>query len=296
MRCGAVDRIKEYAYIAGSLRIAPRQRGSEPLDTSATEASTLLGTEDPEPVEVLRPEGGAELFLTCEHAGRAIPRRLGALGLEERDLERHIAWDIGAAGVARRLSAKLDATLVLQRYSRLVVDCNRAPGAHDFVATLSEDTEIPGNFDVSEEERLEREVEIFRPYHDTVRNLLDERIAKRRPVVLVSVHSCTPVFLGVSRPWHIGVLYERDRRYAGIVLGLLGGDPELVVGDNEPYFMTDEKDYSVPVHGEQRGIPHVELELRQDLVAQESGQAEWADRLARVLVKGAGMLRNEGML
>ena len=148
------------------------------MDRSATgTATTLLGPGDPDPVEVLRPEGGAVLFLTCEHAGRAIPRRLGTLGLDERHLERHIAWDIGAAGVARRLSAALDATLVLQRYSRLVVDCNRAPGAHDFVVTLSEDTGIPGNVDVPEGERLAREIEIFRPYHDTIRSLLDERSA-----------------------------------------------------------------------------------------------------------------------
>ena len=264
------------------------------MDESA--AFTLLGPGDPEPVEVLRPGGAAVLFLTCEHAGRAIPRRLGNLGLDERHLGRHIAWDIGAAAVARRLSETLDATLVLQRYSRLVVDCNRAPNAHDFVITLSEDTEVPGNLDVSEDERLAREVEIFHPYHDTVRTLLDGRIANGHPVVLVSVHSCTPVFLGVSRPWHIGVLYERDRRYAGILLDLLDREPGLVVGDNQPYFMTDEKDYSVPVHGERRGIPHVEFELRQDLVAEQPGQAEWADRLARVLVDGVERLRVAGML
>ena len=259
-------------------------------------AATLLGPEDPEPVDVLRPEGRSVLFLTCEHAGRAIPRRLGMLGLDERHLDRHIAWDIGAAAVATSLSEMLDATLVLQRYSRLVVDCNRAPGAHDFVVTLSEDTEIPGNFGVSEEERRARETEIFSPYHDTIRNLLDERVSRRRPVVLVSVHSCTSVFLGVSRPWHIGVLYERDRRYAGILLDLLAREPELVVGDNQPYYMTDEKDYAVPVHGERRGIPHVELELRQDMVAAEAGQAEWADRLARVLTEGVEGLRDGDML
>ena len=264
------------------------------MDESA--AFTLLGPNDPEPVEVLRPGGAAVLFLTCEHAGRAIPHRLGTLGLDEHHLARHIAWDIGAAGVARRLSQMLDATLVLQRYSRLVVDCNRAPDAHDFVVTLSEDTGIPGNFDVSDDERYARETEIFRPYHETIRSLLDERIAREHPVVLVSVHSCTPVFLGVSRPWHIGVLYERDRRYAGILLDVLARESGLVVGENQPYYLTDEKDYSVPVHGERRGIPHAELEVRQDLIASESGQEEWARRLARVLVEGVEGLRDRGML
>ena len=213
-------------------------------------APTLLGHEDPEPVEVLRREGRSVLFLTCEHAGRAIPRRLGTLGLDEHHLARHIAWDIGAAGVARRLSQMVDATLVLQRYSRLVVDCNRAPGAHDFVVTLSEDTEIPGNLDVCDEERHARETEIFHPYHDTIRSLLD----------------------------------------------LLARERELVVGENQPYYLTDEKDYSVPVHGERRGIPHAELEVRQDLIASESGQEEWARRIARVLVEGVEGLRDRGML
>ena len=113
-------------------------------------------------------------------------------------------------------------------------------------------------------------------------------------MVLVSVHSCTPVFHGVSRPWHIGVLYERDRRYAGFLLDLFGREPGLVVGDNQPYYMTDEKDYSVPVHGEQRGIPHAELEVRQDLITSEAGQQEWADRLARVLMEGVEALRDDG--
>ena len=263
---------------------------------SAAADAVLLGPGDPAPVEVLRPRGSSVLFLTCEHAGRSIPGCLGRLGLDERHLERHIAWDIGAAAVAKRLSKKLDATLVLQRYSRLVVDCNRGPGADDFVVTLSEDTEIPGNFGVTEDERRAREAEIFRPYHDTIRGLLDERVASGRPVVLASVHSCTPVFLGVSRPWHIGVLYQRDRRYAGILLELLAREAGLVVGDNQPYYMTDEKDYSVPVHGERRGLPHVELEIRQDLVLDESGQEQWADRLARVLPAGVDRLRDAGML
>lgn len=261
---------------------------------SAAVDAVLLGPGDPAPVEVLRPRGSSTLFLTCEHAGRAIPGCLGKLGLDERHLERHIAWDIGAAAVAKRLSRRLDATLVLQRYSRLVVDCNRGPDADDFVVTLSEDTEIPGNIGVTEDERRAREVKIFRPYHDAIRDLLDERVASGRPSVLVSVHSCTPVFLGVWRPWHIGVLYQRDRRYAGILLDLLGRESDLVVGDNQPYYMTDEKDYSVPVHGERRGLPHAELEIRQDLVTDQSGQAEWADRLARILPAGVDRLRDGG--
>ena len=243
---------------------------------------TLLEADEPDPVELLHPTGASPFFLTCEHAGRRIPRRLGDLGLSEPDLSRHIAWDIGAAAVARQMSEKLQATLVLQTYSRLVVDCNRWPTAHDFVCSYSENTTIPGNVAIGNQAAKAREEEIFWPYHDRVRVILDERVATGRETVLVSIHSCTPVYLGVSRPWHIGVLYERDRRFAVILMDELATHEDICVGDNEPYFMTDEKDYAVPVHGERRGLPHVELEIRQDLIDEPAGQQAWAKRLTEV--------------
>lgn len=256
----------------------------------------LLGPADPPPVEVLRPEGSSPLFLTCEHAGRRFPERLGALGLGEADAGRHIAWDIGAAGVTRGLSERLDATAVLQRYSRLVADCNRAPTAHDFIAVKSEDTEIPGNRAVGAAEVGARTREIFEPYHDTIRGALDARQAAGRETVLVAVHSCTPVYHGVWRPWHVGVLYDKDDRFARVVLDLLSEHGELTIGENQPYYLTHERDYAVPVHGEDRGIPHVELEIRQDLIGDAAGQDEWAERLGRILVEGLALLRQRGAL
>ncbi len=252
------------------------------METHDQISARLLGEGDPAPVEVLRADGSSPILLTVEHAGRALPKRLGTLGLTQRDLDRHIAWDIGIAGVTRRLSEKLDAVAVMQTYSRLVVDCNRWPTARDFVTAFSEDTEIPGNTDLTPEEIEVRAREIFHPYHHTIRDLLDARIANARPTVLVAMHSCTPVYLGVSRPWHVGVLYDKDPTFARILLGLLHGEGRLIVGDNEPYFLTSNKDYAVPVHGEQRGIPHVEIEIRQDLIESESGQTEWAGRMAEV--------------
>jgi predicted N-formylglutamate amidohydrolase len=240
---------------------------------------------------VLRAAGSSPFFLTCEHAGRRLPARLGDLGLDAGALGRHIAWDIGAAGVARRLSAQLDATCVLQTYSRLVVDCNRWPGAEDFICTLSEDTVIPGNRSIPEEEAAARAAEIFHPYHDRIHALLEERGSLRRDTVLVAIHSCTPVYLGKHRPWHIGILYEKDPRLAHILLRLLGSESELIVGDNEPYFMSSDKDYAVPVHGESRGLVHVELEIRQDLITEETGQAAWAHRLAGLLSRALAELR-----
>ena len=260
-------------------------------------AERLLGADDPTPVDVVRPAGTSPFFLTCEHAGRTIPARLGTLGLAGPDLERHIAWDIGAAGVARELSARLDATLVLQRYSRLVVDCNRAPGAADFVVEVSEDTVIPGNQGLCEAAIDARAAAIFHPYHDCIHDLLEARTAAGRLTVAVSAHTCTPMYHGVHRPWHIGVMYEHDDRLAREMLAVLrdeGEEPGLEVGDNQPYFMTSDKDYSMPRHGQGRGILHVGFEIRQDLVECEPSQREWAERVERVLRESLGRLKESG--
>jgi predicted N-formylglutamate amidohydrolase len=247
-------------------------------------------------VEVVREGGSSPFFLSCEHSGKRFPERLGTLGLGPEHLERHITYDIGAAGVARGLAERLDAHLVLQTYSRLVVDCNRWPTADDFIARVSENTEIPGNLAVDAVEAKARETEVFRPYHNTISAALDARKAADRLTVYVAMHSCTPVFHGVYRPWHVGVLYEYDPRFAKILMELLDDEAELVVGDNEPYFLTEHKDYAVPVHGHRRGLLHVELEIRQDLVTTEEGQQEWAERLADVLREGLGRLRESGAI
>ncbi len=267
---------------------------------STNEPLRLLGAGDPQPVEMLRPAGASPFFLTCEHAGRALPRKLGDLGLPESELSRHIGWDIGAAGVARDLSERLDATCVLQRYSRLVVDCNRWPHAPDFIVEVSESTEVPGNRDVAPAEIAARTEEIYLPYHETIRAALDQRDRDGRLTVFVSVHSCTPVYHGVRRPWHVGVLYEHDERLARVILGLLETEEhergKLMVGDNEPYFLDSGRDYSVPVHGHGRGHLHVEFEIRQDLIGTAAQQAEWGARLARVLPEALGRLKESGAL
>jgi predicted N-formylglutamate amidohydrolase len=264
------------------------------LNRPNTTGEAILGADDPPAVEVLRAGAASPFFLTCEHAGKLFPKCLGTLGVGPHDLERHITYDIGAAGVARGLSRRLDAHLVLQTYSRLVVDCNRSPSAEDFITTVSETTEVPGNRNVSEQQAKARGDAIFHPYHDAIAAALDERQASGRMTVLVAVHSCTPVFHGVSRPWHVGVLYEHDPRFALILLDLLKDEGHLCIGDNEPYFMTSDKDYAVPVHGQKRGIPHVELEIRQDLIASEAGQEEWAKFLAGTLREGLGRMREAG--
>jgi predicted N-formylglutamate amidohydrolase len=264
----------------------------------------LLGKDDPDPVRVLRPTGASGFFLTADHAGRAIPRRLGNLGLPRRELARHIAWDIGIAGVTETLAQALDATAVLQEYSRLVIDCNRAPGWASSIPALSELTAIPGNENIPPAEREARRREIFLPYHERIAELLDRRSPPpprrtgRQPgrrTVLIAMHSFTPVFNGEPRPIEIGILYNRDARLANILLDLLRTERRpggaLVVGDNAPYAITDASDYTVPVHGEARGLPHVEIEIRQDLIEDAVGQTAWAALLARLLPIADSRLR-----
>lgn len=256
--------------------------------------SEILADDEPEAFSIAHAEGRSPFLLTCDHAGRRIPRRLGSLGLSPSELERHIAWDIGAAGLARRLAGDLDAFVILQTYSRLVIDCNRAPGAPGSIVEVSELTEVPGNQGLAAAEAAARVRTIFEPYHRRIAAELDARAKAMRPTALVAVHSFTPVFRGVARPWHVGVLYNRDRRLGGILLDLLRAEPGFCVGDNEPYAISDDTDYTIPVHGERRRIPHAEIEVRQDLIADEVGQSVWAARLAGLLRRADERLVDQG--
>jgi predicted N-formylglutamate amidohydrolase len=228
-------------------------------------------------------DGASPFFLVCDHAGRLLPRRLGGLGLPESEIRRHIGWDIGIEATSRLLAQSLDAPLICQIYSRLVIDCNREPGVESSIPEISETTTIPGNLDLGQAERRARRQAIFEPYHARIAAELDRRTRLGRPTVLVAMHSFTPVFKRFVRPWHVGILYNRDRRIAEILLDLLMREGDLVVGDNEPYSVSDLTDYTIPVHGERRGIPHVEIEIRQDLITAPEGQAAWAKRLTRLL-------------
>ena len=252
----------------------------------------LLGEGDPPPVSDR--DGTSDFVLTADHAGGAMPRRLGDLGLPESERRRHIALDIGIAGVTGRLAQLLDAAAVLQNYSRLVIDCNRRPEWDSAIPTISELTPIPGNVGITAAERGARYREIFLPYHERIATLLDARAASGRRTVLVAMHSFTPVFKGLARSVEIGILYNpntTDIRLPRIMLDLLRAEGDLNVGDNEPYAITEASDYTVPVHGEGRGLPHVEIEIRQDLIADAAGQAAWAARLARLLPVADARLR-----
>jgi predicted N-formylglutamate amidohydrolase len=245
-------------------------------------AESLLLPDEPDPVRVLREDGESPFFLVADHAGRIIPRRLGTLGLDETERGRHIAWDIGIAGVTERLSAALDGTAVLQRYSRLVIDCNRPLHVASSIPERSEATEVPGNRGLDAAARAARQAAIFWPYHRRIEQLLDARQAAGRRTVLLCMHSFTPVFLGVARTMHVAPLYGADTRLAHALREALRGEAALVVGDNTPYAVSDDTDYGVPMYGIGRRLMHTAIEIRQDLIADEAGQAEWADRLARL--------------
>jgi predicted N-formylglutamate amidohydrolase len=249
---------------------------------SAADTSLLLEAAEVPPVLEENTAGRSPFLLTCDHYGRLIPRALGDLGVSADELKRHIAWDIGIAGVAAQLSNRLGAHLVAQRYSRLVIDCNRPPCVASSIQVLSEATTVPGNEGLTRAAAEARRKAIFDPYHRRIADVIDQRLRDNVPTVLVALHSFTPNYAGIARPWHIGTLYHRDTRLPPLLLRLLRGEGDLVVGDNEPYAVSDQTDYTIPVHGEARGLMNSGIEIRQDLIADEAGQTQWAERLARI--------------
>jgi predicted N-formylglutamate amidohydrolase len=242
----------------------------------------LLQPDEPAPVALINPHGASRMLLLCDHAGNRVPRAMQGLGITADELARHIGWDIGAEAVTRTLAQLLDATAILQLYSRLVIDCNRRPGHPTSVATVSDGTTLPGNAGAPAPWLAERVEEVFAPYHEAIAREINGRLAAGRPPCVIAVHSFTPVMAGAARIWHAGVLHNRDPRLARAVAELLRQEG-FEVGDNEPYALSDESDYTIPVHAEQRALLHLELEIRQDLIASAEGQADWARLLARML-------------
>jgi predicted N-formylglutamate amidohydrolase len=259
------------------------------LDSAADTALLLEAAEVP-PVFEENAAGRSPFLLTCDHYGRLIPQALCDLGLPAGELTRHIAWDIGIAGVAEQLSNQLDAHLIAQRYSRLVIDCNRPPCVASSIPVLSEATAVPGNEGLTPAAARARRQAIFEPYHRRIAEAIDRRLRDGVPTVLVSLHSFTPIYAGVARPWHVGTLYHRDTRLSPLLLQLFRGEGDLVVGDNEPYAVNDQTDYTIPVHGEARGLMNSGIEIRQDLIADQAGQRQWAERLARIFAEAEARL------
>lgn len=267
---------------------ASRCSGGDPLRApfrrraSAASVAKMLRPHEPPAFEIHREAARGRVVVICDHASRRLPEAVGTLGVSETDLATHIGWDIGASDVARRLSELLDATLVLAGYSRLVVDLNRPPHVPSAMPTVSGGVRIPGNENLDDAARASRIATFHRPYHDAIAGLLDAREKAERATVLLSIHSFTPAPLhGTPRPWPIALLYGRDARLANRFRDALRhGDPSLLVGDNEPYRVSDDTDYAIPVHGVRRGIPHTAFEIRQDGIDTPEGGYAWAERIA----------------
>ena len=242
----------------------------------------LLEADESPPAAAENSGARSPFLLVCDHAGRAVPRRLGTLGLPLAAFDRHIAWDIGALVLARRLGEALDACLIHQAYSRLVIDCNRAPGHPQSILAEADGWLVAGNRDLSPAARAARRLEVFEPYHARIGAELDERMARAPPTLLVCVHSFTPRMGGQDRPWHLGVLHLGDSPASDALLDALRAEPGLVVGDNEPYAM-DGTDFTAPHHGRARGHDAVELEIRQDLLEDPASARRMAELFTRLL-------------
>ena len=243
-------------------------------------AQSLLTEGDPKPVEIANGQSDHPVLLVCEHAGQDVPKRLGDLGIPRAALDRHIGWDIGAEAVTRAMAQALGAPAVIQRYSRLVIDCNRPPDAVDAMPRVSDGVEIPANFALNAADRAARIEEIFTPFHDEVANLY-EKYTRR---IVLAIHSFTPSMDGFDRPWEIGFLFRKDRQTsAHLSRFITEANPELTVGMNEPYQIDDASDWFVPRHGEARGIPHSLIEIRNDNIRTAAGQARWAGILVNAV-------------
>jgi predicted N-formylglutamate amidohydrolase len=249
-------------------------------------------TADPPPFRVLEPAAanaarGLQLVLCCDHASPTVPPRYGDLGLKPGELARHIAWDIGSAAVTGKISAALDVPAVLSGVSRLVIDCNRDPADPTAIPAVSDGTAVPGNQDLAAAEIAVRVARYHTPYHQAIAACLGERGERAIAPALIAIHSFTPALAedGTPRPWHVGVLWDRDARLAAPLLAHFRAERGLVVGDNEPYSAKGNSGYTLRRHGATAGFPHVLIEIRQDLIAAPAGVAEWAGRLARAFTE-----------
>lgn len=225
--------------------------------------------------EIINPDGDPRFLFLCDHASNGLPERYGTLGLGERELERHIAWDIGARDVVRHLSAAFEAPAILALYSRLLIDLNREPLDPTLVMQISDGAVIPGNRNVDSAERQYRLTHFFDPYHGAITAEIDRALAARQVPLLVSVHSFTPRWKSFQRPWHIALLWDRDDRAVKPLKTTLERDADLVIGDNQPY-SGELKGDCLYTHGTMRGLPHVLIEIRQDLIETAPGVAKWA--------------------
>jgi predicted N-formylglutamate amidohydrolase len=256
------------------------RRHGESFLAIGREPDSLAGADA---VRVTNAGGTSPYLFTCDHASNFIPPEFGTLGLAADELVRHIAWDPGALPVARGIAQALDATLIESCVSRLVIDCNRPLDAPNLISEVSETTAIPGNAGLTPDQRQARIDLAWAPFHEAIRRTVEERCAAGRETRLVSIHSYTPVYFGKARPWHIGIIHDEDERISAPLLSALGGVAGIVVGANEPYSPADLVYFTLERHARSRGLACAMIEIRNDEIATEAGQARWAGLLAAIL-------------
>ncbi|MDW6025023.1 N-formylglutamate amidohydrolase [Mesorhizobium sp. BAC0120] len=237
--------------------------------------------------KVTNPHGSSPFVVVCDHASNSLPEEYGTLGLEPAELSRHIAWDPGALPVAQRISAMLDAPLVESCVSRLLIDCNRPLDAPDLIPEISENTEIPGNRNLGAAERARRIALAHQPFHDLIDDVISERQRSGSPTWLVSVHSYTPIYKSVSRPWQVGIIHDDDTRLATPMIEALQRTG-VVIGINQPYSPSDRVYYTLERHARSRGLPCAMIEIRNDEISGQKGHSIWGSRLGEILAGLAG--------
>ena len=230
-----------------------------------------------QPFRTVNSRGPSSLIFICDHASNRVPDEIGDLGVPTAELQRHIAWDIGAAGVAEILARYFDAPAVFSDVSRLVIDCNRAFDDPGLIPAVSDGTSIPANQNLTERERRRRWKTYHQPYHEAIEEIIAAKLTDRQTPIVASIHSMTPVMKGFARPWQVSMCAAADRRLNDPVLAALRRREDIVVGDNEPYTLDSNEDYSVPYHAMRRNLRHLQVEFRQDEIATSDGQRRWAD-------------------
>ena len=246
-------------------------------------ADSLIGPGDPPPYMTYNDHGTAPVLLVADHASPFFPAGLNQLGLADWVLEEHVAWDIGVDELVRFLADELDAPVVMAGFSRLIVDPNRRPDDPGAIPEISDGIAIPGNIDLSKEEKAQRIQSFFKPYHDAITARLERFQQDGIVPAMIAVHTCSPVFDRVVRPWHIGVMWDKDPRIPLPVIEHFEKDPQICIGDNEPYSGRHPNDFTIDFHAEAAGLPHIGFEVRQDLVCDRDGAREWAAALAEAL-------------
>jgi predicted N-formylglutamate amidohydrolase len=256
------------------------------------EPNSISGNRYAAAAEIVNPDGGSDYLLVCDHASNTIPSEYGTLGLTRAQLQDHIAWDIGAADVTRHLSKRLDAPAVLSKFSRLLIDPNRMPDDPTLIVTVSDNVAVPSNMALSPDDARWRQAVFYDAYQAAVGDLIEKYLEVGRIPALVSIHSFTPVMQDFARPWQIGLLWDADPRLKDRLFEELSSDPALVIGDNEPYSGKGPAG-TMEYHGMRKGLPHILIEIRQDLIDTPEGAARWGDVIGAALER---VLRDRSFL